>query len=344
MRRIGLVLAGLAVLAGQGRGPAQVGGDPTAGYEVTPALGPWMIITGSYTGPQAKGMARKLADELRTAYQLPAYIYNFDSEERRQERERIERIRRQQQEQLSQLNPESGNDEDLMRRAHTPRRSPVPTYRFEDQCAVLIGGYRDQDTARKALDQIKKLKPLDPKRVPLAGLIIANPEKKRFEPAYCNPFHEAFTVPNPTVKRAPPADRNRPDPFLKTLNANEPFNLLKCPRRFTLAVAQYQGATVVQSQSTGSSFLEKLGLGSKQGEMLNASAVNAHNVADLLRKLNFEAYVLHTRYASVVTVGNYDTPNDPQLKAAQHRLALLKPKLAPIPMLPEARPMEVPRP
>jgi hypothetical protein len=340
MRKFGMLFAAVAVVVAHGRMSAQKSGAAhPAGYEVTPGAGPWMILTTTYTGPTARGMAYKLLAELRDHYKLPAYIFSYGDEDRRKEQERIarekERIRKiiaRQQKFLEGTKGELG--------VVAPVR--IRTRRFEDQYGVLVGGYPSFEAARQEMLRIKKLKPPDPKRVAMPILHVADPKDKKATPAYLSPFTQAFVVRNPTLKSQVAAHRNdRPDPFLKKLNAEETYNLLKCGKRFTLAVAVFRGASIIQSGKTTSNFLDKLGAGNP-GAALNASALNAHNVAEFLRtKLNFEAYVLHTKYYSVVTVGSFDNLKDPQVKALKDRLSRLK--LDPIPMLPQAYPMQVPQ-
>jgi hypothetical protein len=330
MRRYWYVLAALVVAAVQGPGPAQVGANAGSAYEVTPAVGPWMILATSYTGPQARFLAVKLVEELRTRYKLPAYLFDFVNEERQKEKERIDKLRKQQQQYLEQMNLEPA----------TPIR--IRTRRFEDQYAVLVGGYKSEEAAKTELARVKTLKAAPPPRETPGTPI--DPRQVAWGPGDGNPFAQAFIVPNPTVKREPPPDQNKPDPLLKKLNAGETYNLLKCPKRYTLAVAQFRTAatTTLQPQPTPkTTLLQKLGLGGPSGyESLSASAMSAHNLAEMLHtKLNFEAYVMHTRYASVVTVGSFDQPDDPGLEALRRRLGQLK--LDPIPLLPQFLPMDI---
>src|SRR2546425_4094172 len=117
MRRFWFVLPAVVLLVLQAHGPAQFGVDPNREFDVTPNLGPWMICTTSYTGPQARSMAHKLAAELRTSYKLPAYVFNFVDEERqqeqqriRQEKERIEQVLRLHQKALMEEQKKSAGD------------------------------------------------------------------------------------------------------------------------------------------------------------------------------------------------------------------------------------------
>jgi hypothetical protein len=65
----------------------------------------------------------------------------------------------------------------------------------------------------------------------------------------------------------------------------------------------------------------------------------------MLRSGKVEAYVLHTKYGSVVTVGGYDTPDDPRLRQMQERFARLSqdPNYARLEFLATPVPMPVPR-
>src|SRR5262249_4971810 len=107
----------------------------------------------------------------------------------------------------------------------------------------------------------------------------------------------------------------------------------------------FRAATMLKAPPENNKILKMLGLGCKDegGATLGAAALNAHNLAQMLReKLNFDAYVLHMKYGSLVTVGNYDEPDDPQLKAMQYKFGQWK--ADPLPLLNPALPMEIPRP
>jgi hypothetical protein len=217
----------------------------------------------------------------------------------------------------------------------------LPTVRIEDQFAVLVGGYADIDAARRGLERVKKMQP--PRTVPKDVLtydLVPPPGSNKpgmGQKAFVNPFLNSFVVPNPTVQVAR-EDPHKPDPFWKELNAGESLSLLKCRKPWTLAIKEYQQPTVYQPQSAPSNFLDKL-LGNA-GEQLNAQAMTAHNFAEALRKLGFEAYVLHTRGCSIVTLGGYDGPDDPRLKQMQRAVPNIRIN-PPVELF--AMPMEVPR-
>jgi hypothetical protein len=357
------VVGALAVFTSADQGHAQTGtpspgtADPNQDILVSPTQGPWMICISSYTGPESAQLARLMTAELRGTYKLPAFVFNHGKEEQRKEDERVKQLLEQQRKFYVSM----GVSPDTKLR--------VKRMHIEDQWAVLVGGYKDIETARRTLDNIKKMKPPDPKRVRLDAVAVcsmenpgtpgannspaATKEPKDYA-AYINPFVQAFVVHNPTVPHETVKnDQGANDyKFLAKLNADEPFSLLKCPKSYTLVVKQYHGGTVVepyhgstkgQSNSTSGGFLSRLSLSGATGDALSASAMNAHNVAEALRKLKLDAYVLHTRYTSLVTIGGFDSLEDPRLRQTQQQLANLQlnPQLE---FLPQAMPMAIPHP
>jgi hypothetical protein len=73
--------------------------------------------------------------------------------------------------------------------------------------------------------------------------------------------------------------------------------------------------------------LERLGIGgSNEGSLLDAAAKQAHQLAEVLRspQLKFDAYVLHTKDLSIVTVGSFDSEKDPRMLQLMGQLAKLR--------------------
>src|SRR5262249_33024488 len=152
---------------------------------------------------------RALALELRGPnYGLSAYVWNYGDDERKAE---LERARQ-----------EMERRKEAMRRAGLSTDMPirVPHMLVRVQCAVLVGGYKDIAAARRDLERIKKLKPLDPGRFRLPRMITGmehdggaggaasrTPFAPRGGPSLIpkecnaiNPFLKAFPVHNPTLK------------------------------------------------------------------------------------------------------------------------------------------------
>jgi hypothetical protein len=314
MRSCQFVLTGLAILVVTAPGHARVEADPQKDYQVTPDIGPWMICTKSYVGEMAPKYAHDLVLELRSRYDLPAYVYNRGADERRKLQDQLEKQRREQENALRQAGLQPGMP------------LPVRHVRIEDQCAVLIGGFKDMESASKALEKIKKIpKEHAPTSVPADTLIVARPDAKvsgrsAVEKAPLNPFAASFVVHNPTVPEEKPTEPAGVDTYdvLKKLNAGETYSLLKCGKRWTLAIKEFRGPSIIQPKNTSPSIMEKL-LG-RSGDQLSASAMNAHNLAEALNKANFKAYVLHTRTSSVVCVGAFDKPDDHALETTRQAL------------------------
>lgn len=354
MRRMTLLPAlglGLVLLARQGQtqapemsnpsAPNQPGGlngliqsnreDINAAYAVTPQAGPWMICVASYQGESSSELAYLLCTYLRQKNH-PVYVYNRGNAERKKLQDELDQWRK--------ANP------------GLPRRRML-AHPEEDQFAVLLGGFRDMDAANAQLKKVRKWDLPDIKLKsgkpafdtydlyePVAGK--KSYELKRYA---VNPFHNAMVVPNPTIP-PPPKQVAKVDPLWKKLNAYEPRSLYKCPKHWTLAVQEFRGAHAVQSASESSGFLEKLGFGDHPGQRLDNAAKMAQNVCDMFRKFGFKSYVLHTRYNSVVTVGEFDDMNDPELIRTQEKLARMSFKTkngeTAFSLFAKALPMEVP--
>lgn len=279
--------------------------DINAAYAVTPQAGEWMICAASYQGESSSELAFLLCSHLRQK-RYAAFVFNRGNAERQKAQKEL--------------------DDWQQQHPGMPRRR-ILAHPQEDQYAVLIGGFRDIEAANA---ELKKVRALDLPNLQLKSGKPAFdtidhyepvPGKKTFElKRYpVNPFHSAMVVPNPTIPRTKQVAKV--DPLWKKLNAGEPRSLYKCPKPWTLAVKEFRGAEVIQSSSSQGGFLEKLGFGDHLGRRLDNSAKMAQNVCDMFRQLHFKSYVLHTRFGSVVTVGEFESLNDPELLRTQERLS-----------------------
>jgi cell division septation protein DedD len=283
--------------------------DINAAYAVTSDAGAWMICAASYQGESATELAYLLCTYLRQQGH-PAYVFNRGNEDRRQLQEEL----------------------DARQRAYPglPRRR-VLAHPTEDQLAVLIGGFKDADAANKQLNKVRKWDlpniKLRSGKPAVDTFDVYEPEPGKTTYALkryaINPFHSAFVIPNPLLPI--PKASVKVDPLWKKLNAGESRSLYKCPKPWTLAVQEFRGAQVIQTtaQTNSGGFLDKIGFGGNFGKSLDNSAKMAQQVCDMFKKLGFRSYVLHTRTSSIVTVGEFDAPNDPQLQRMQEQLAHL---------------------
>ena len=278
-----------------------------------PAAGkPWMICAATYLGPDGAELARQLAAVLRNEHHLVAYIYNRGDEERRQqELEWQERLKN----------------------AHGApiRRKGV---RVLDQYAVLIDhGFGEMAAATAYLPKVKAL-PM-PKlalangKTPYDTMLIEEPDQQKKQMiarrANVNPFHNAMAVRNPALGSAA-VTRSKFDPFWKQLNEGESHCVLDNPKKYTLLVKEYTGARIIQSGMQTSGFLSALGMGGKEKNTLDAGAMQARELVRVLRspQLGFQAWILHTRQASIVFIGGFDSLEDPELQRLNRQLTSLK--------------------
>jgi hypothetical protein len=313
MKRILFGWIGLLLLAGMALS-AHVEADPGKEYPINKEAGPWLICVASFTAPQGadfreqaeavRGLARELTLVIRRDYQLPAYVFDKGKEERRKQQEEFEKMR--------QMNPEGRN---------------IRGVRIMEEYAVLVGGYKDRDSARKALDAIKRLPP-PPKKFCDFGFVqqrVTRDSAKDADtrPFLYNPFHTSFVVHNPTV----PLEQEDPAKDLKLLeklNEGESLSLLSCKKPWTLVVKEFHCISVIQSPQPSSKIADFFGMGDMRRDHLTAAALNAEEFAKVLRTMkpvSFEAYVLHTRTSSLVTVGGYDSLNDPKMEKDKQLLS-----------------------
>src|SRR5438094_5680905 len=256
-------------------------------------------------GEQAPKLAHALVLELRSQYDLPAFVYNRGDIERRKMQEDLDRQRREREEALRQQGIQPGMP------------LPVRRVRIEDQCAVLVGGFKDLDAAHNALEKFKKLP--NPKSVPVDELILTTKDagaKAQRRPA--NIFVMSFVTRNPTAPQEK-VEHGLDPATLKQLNADEGYSLLKCKQPWTLAVKEFSGGVAIQPAKAPTTLLEKL-LGSKSEEHMSAIGKQAHELARVLKQIGFDAYVLHTETSSIVTVGAFAESDDEKLHQVQRQL------------------------
>jgi hypothetical protein len=316
------LLAGL-VLAGASR--AGIDADPNKDYPIIPQAGQWMVCATCFVGPLAPQLAREMVYEIRSQHGVPAYVWNKGEEEKLRERER-----------LRKLHEQYGDLDGSVR---------LRTIKIQEECAVLVGGFKDQDAATRALRDIKNWP--TPKNKALCPVLHENVYKDdRLDQApemrgsYVNPYVMAFVSRNPTLPKEKAVDPKL-EALMKKINAHEKYSVYSCRKPWTLVVAQFQGVSVIQTQAANESFIDKV-FSTWKGESLSASALNAEHMCEALRQGKMDAYVLHTTWGSVVCVGGFDGLDDPKMKEMKSRIASM-PRERGAMLMQEAVPMEVPR-
>ena len=205
----------------------------------------------------------------------------------------------------------------------TPIPYQLPKISYSTQYAVLVGGFKDMDLARKALDVVRKWSP--PKNQQLMDQAVIAQQIDRGtervnvnrEEAYINPYANAIVVPNPAI-RSTNSGQQAVDPLLVMFNSEEPLSLLKTRKKYTLMVKGFTIPTTVQPKDVEGSVLGRLFGGDEAQRVLDATAKQARSLAVSLRDPEmkpypYESYVLHMRTGSIVTVGQYDSIDDPQM-------------------------------
>lgn len=307
--------------------PAQPATAAHAWY-VRPDLGPWMICIKSYSGPESQKLAEALAAEIRQTHNAGSYLFEWGSEERQQEMERrknvVEELRKEQAPFLAvreQMKAKAAADG--IEFIDTEVKVRVPIVRYPEQWAVLVGGFKDMDAARKALDAVRQWPPPKDTRL-MDTAFISRPGQP--EAAYINPFAAAMTAPNPAIRRGTPGQAAAIDPAVVKLNEAEELSLLKARKPWTLMVKRFVVPTHVQGQADDGTVFDKL-FGKDDGaRWLEITATNGRTLAQALRNKDmkprpFEAFVLHYRTESLVTVGQFDGPEDPELIQTWHLLS-----------------------
>jgi hypothetical protein len=291
--------------------------QPTYKYQVGPQAGPWLICVQTFKGPQSQQLAEELAEVLNRDFKIPAFLYDSGYKQREEEKARVEKLRQEYREMYIQMEKQGLQTVDGLRRWR------VPVVNIDDEFAVLVGKsgrqLKDMEAARDYLDDIRKLKNLPKKFSPR---LLFDFDEKPVE-AFINPFATSMVVHNPTV----PLERQQNDPtkadkFLRELNSDEEYSLLKCRKQWTLVVKVYQAPSELVGRQ-GPVMPTTFNPNKKEGESyLNIGALQAHQLAGFLRKsMKTDAYVLHHRYYSLVTIGQYDAPDDAQLLANQKTFA-----------------------
>lgn len=319
---------------------------PDHPWAVKPEHGAYFICVKSYSrpsrpdpndpGPSARELAEALAADIRELYRVPAYLFEYISEERKAEaaaiaaaRERarlfaaqVEKIKQE-----AQLKGLTFLEDDRIK-VH------YKTVNYRDQIAVLVGGFQTLEDAHAALKKVRTWPPPKNKLL-MDGAAIVRPGqdgKPVLEQGHINPYLTAHVVPNPTrPKPAGGTQEPRLDPFIVKLNEGRPYNLLRATKGWTLAVKSFTAPVEIVGRGEGGAVVRRP-TGSSGADVLQAGAQQAEALAAVLRDLKgksgeplgLEAFVLHTRGASIVTVGQFDGPNDPALIQTQQLLSKIQ--------------------
>lgn len=278
-------------------------GKPVRGqkYVLAPNHGPWMIMVTSFSLPPGVdsadeipgGMtpdeaANELVFELRT-HGVPAYTYTLG--------EKVESI-------------------------NTVDRLADPVVRTvtaqQQSVCVLAGNYASIDpsieTSKTAIQTLKWMKNYRPK-------VFADKRPKAYisfdmgpNPAVGEsvPLRGAFFTVNPLAAKGSASQGNSERAnLMKQLNTGDQLSLFNNKGKYTLVVASFHGRKVLENDS-----IRKVSLFNEDfGEKLNQAARDAWELATYMRQINYEAevHLWHDESCSVVTVGAFESLEDPAI-------------------------------
>jgi hypothetical protein len=286
----------------KGKWTSKIDADPAKSYSLDRAHGPWMVMVASFhtagsnkekkLGKTPLEAAHELVLELRRM-KVPAYVYEVKAKN------------------------ESVKAQDTQGRPQL-----MKNMRLVDSVSVLAGNYPEIDD-QKAQQTLKFVKQFNPKCLQTGVDYTVSPGRP-------GPLSKAFMTSNPLLSQEEmEAAKQASDPLLVALNNDEQFSLYENKGKYTLIVARFSGKSVnVVNES-----LEKAeGYFTSGGNDLNQAGesacelvhalrsreplpINAHPEAkELQAYCRLDAYVWHDHTCSYVTVGAFETPNDPDVQ------------------------------
>lgn len=250
-------------------------------YPLTAKHGPWMIkVTSLFE--EAEHQEVPIANEL--VYQLrkkgiPAYTHR-----QTEELEEIDSVDRQGRTRHKKMTSQRG------------------------MIAILAGNYEDPShkVAQQTLKYIKDKKKFNPE------VVVEWQGKDVTVPLAVS---KAFLVKNPLLPAEELAKRNR-DPLILKLNSGTDHSLFENKGKYTLIVASFFGKSQVSPNKFQT--FEAM-FNDKSKVSLDTAAQESWKVMSTLRQLGYEAYVYHDRFKSIVTVGAFKSPNDPEVQKLVER-------------------------
>ncbi len=293
-----VLFAALSLLAAsQSHAIENVRGKP---YHLTQKHGPWMIMVTSFRnvrdedmrkdGLTAEQAAAELVFELREKG-IPAYSFSQDA------------VKGQ-----IDTHDRLGRDD---RRIYAAQR---------DMICVLAGNYEaiDDSVGQKTLNFVKKFHPKFLKDTKSGAIV-------RADSAQRGPLVGAFMTINPLID---PKDvvQKTVDKETKALNSHASFPLIKNPHKYTVQVATFAGKSATplgNSTYRGREGWFESKIAGETGFNLARAGEDADQLAMYLRRKGanganaqlYEAYVYHDKFQSIVTVGGFDSPDDPRIRA-----------------------------
>lgn len=272
-------------------------------YKITKRHGPWMIHVASFNQPPIERRGHKgltpaqAADEL--VYELrkkgiPAYAFL-------------------QKKMTSQIQGADQNGRQRSKRFIA----------YSGGVSVLAGNYRgiDDKLAQKTLQYVKRFRPdllshIKAKQMSAKSASVLNLSDQggvfRSTPGKSGPLSGAHLTMNPLLTQEDVL-KLKNDPLIKKLNSGSQFSILNNPGKYSLVVASFYG----NARLPGAAKFRKDYKSIDDYRVTNAldkAAKEAWDLTRILRRKNIEAYVFHDHDKSVVTVGSFESAQDPRIR------------------------------
>ena len=268
----------------------RVAADPNADYTLADVNGPWLVLAASFTGETGEQQARELVLEMRQRYNLPAYYYGMTFDLNGEDAGRG-------------INQYGGSIKRRLQRGNEVV-----------QHAVLVGEFPaiDDVEAQELLDQIKIMQPktlaVDASETSqtLAGVrqFYNRAKQQMGQNVPAGPMSHAFMTRNPLLPREYFVP-NRVDPAVAKWNAGVEHSLLDCPGQYSIRVATFRGRIALDG-AKGAPELSERTRRPTANDPLIEGAQKAHDLVVALREKGWEAYEMHDRNESYVTVGAFN--------------------------------------
>lgn len=259
-------------------------------YKLTEKHGPWMIMVASFRnvyeedrkteGLSADQAAAELVYELREKG-IPAYAYSQEA--------KVETIETQ---------DRLGRDDT---RIYAAQR---------DMICVLAGNYEtiDDPIAQDTLNKIKRFHPKFLKNSK-SGAVTRNAGSK-------GPLGGAFMTINP-MRKPQEVARKTIDPEVKFLNSGIDHALVDVKKKYTVKIATFAGKSTTpigNSRYNGNESLFERELQNGAKYNIVRAGEDAAQLTRALRQKGYAAFVYHDKFQSIVTMGGFDTKDDPVIQ------------------------------
>jgi hypothetical protein len=259
--------------------------DPSKEYRLTELNGPSMILVTTFAGGNGRHEANTLVYELRKNYKYKAYVHEQTF--------------------VHDLKKEGKQPQNL----YDPYAKPWKYQKTGSLSAyaVLVGDFQSFDDLdyQRTLKEIKQCVPECMRTNQSNSQDYKIWRSNTAAISGKGPLYMAFGVLNPML---PPENRQGSiDKLVETLNADLPYSLLKCSRRYTVRIATFTGKIIIRQDE-----IKEIEAGRKPFSVGKTSELEiagkaATKLCKLLREQGMEAYEFHDRFASFVTLGSFDT-------------------------------------